>query len=312
MVESLGRLGLQVEHDPASARIVIRGSGNKIPARSAELFVANSGTSLRFLTAMLGTASGTFQLDGTARMRERPVLDLLRALNGLGADASSDLGTGCPPVTIRASGLDGGFAFGPGRRVEPVPERAPDGPALLPGRDDRRGGRPSGFQALRRHDDGRDGGVRRPDQQPEGSPVRRPAGPLHRPELPDRARRLGRFLLLRRGGRHRGDDHGRRPGDREHPGRPGVRRPPGAHGLRGDAVGDRDHRRRWPAPRDRRGHERDQRHGHDPGRRRPVRPGADPDPERRPTSATRKPTGSRPWPPNSGSWGPPSRSSATA
>jgi 3-phosphoshikimate 1-carboxyvinyltransferase len=44
-------------------------------------------------------------------MRQRPVADLLAALNGLGADARSDLGTGCPPVTVRASGLDGGFAF---------------------------------------------------------------------------------------------------------------------------------------------------------------------------------------------------------
>jgi len=43
-------------------------------------------------------------------MRQRPVADLLAALNGLGADARSDLGTGCPPVTVRASGLDGGFA----------------------------------------------------------------------------------------------------------------------------------------------------------------------------------------------------------
>jgi 3-phosphoshikimate 1-carboxyvinyltransferase len=44
-------------------------------------------------------------------MRQRPVADLLAALNGLGADSRSDLGTGCPPVTIRAGGLDGGFAF---------------------------------------------------------------------------------------------------------------------------------------------------------------------------------------------------------
>ena len=34
----------------------------------------------------------------------------LKALNGLGADIG-DLGTGCPPVTIQASGLDGGYAF---------------------------------------------------------------------------------------------------------------------------------------------------------------------------------------------------------
>ena len=33
------------------------------------------------------------------------------ALNGLGANARSDLETGCPPVTIEAGGMDGGYAF---------------------------------------------------------------------------------------------------------------------------------------------------------------------------------------------------------
>ena len=111
MVESLRRLGIAVEHDPAAATIRVPGCGGAIPARDATLEVANSGTSLRFLTAMLAAGQGTYRLDGTPRMRQRPVADLLAALNGLGADARSDLGTGCPPVTIQASGLDGGFAF---------------------------------------------------------------------------------------------------------------------------------------------------------------------------------------------------------
>jgi 3-phosphoshikimate 1-carboxyvinyltransferase len=111
MLESLRQLGLAVEHDPAAATIAIQGCGGKIPAREADLFIANSGTSLRFLTAMVATGEGTYRLDGTARMRQRPVADLLQALNGLGAVAKSDLGTGCPPVTVQASGLDGGYAF---------------------------------------------------------------------------------------------------------------------------------------------------------------------------------------------------------
>jgi 3-phosphoshikimate 1-carboxyvinyltransferase len=111
MVEALRNLGIEVEHKPASAWIRVNGCGGTIPARTAALDVANSGTSLRFLTAMLATGQGTFHLDGTPRMRQRPVADLLTALNGLGADARSDLGTGCPPLTIRASGLDGGYAF---------------------------------------------------------------------------------------------------------------------------------------------------------------------------------------------------------
>src|SRR5262245_37918699 len=111
MVESLRRLGIGVDQTPGDATIRVEGCGGKIPARQAELFVANSGTSLRFLTAMAATGHGTYRLDGTPRMRQRPVADLLQALNGLGADCASDLGTGCPPVTVRASGLDGGFAI---------------------------------------------------------------------------------------------------------------------------------------------------------------------------------------------------------
>ncbi|MFO0960253.1 MAG: 3-phosphoshikimate 1-carboxyvinyltransferase [Isosphaeraceae bacterium] len=109
MVEALRQLGLKVDHDSGSATIAIEGCGGRFPTREASLFVANSGTSLRFLTAMLATGLGKFHLDGTPRMRERPVADLLMALNRLGSFAKSDLGTGCPPVTIDADGLDGGI-----------------------------------------------------------------------------------------------------------------------------------------------------------------------------------------------------------
>jgi 3-phosphoshikimate 1-carboxyvinyltransferase len=110
MIDSLRRLGIAVEHAPSSSTIGVSGCGGRIPSGDAELFVANSGTSLRFLTAMVATGQGTYKLDGTPRMRQRPVADLLMALNGLGADARSDLGTGCPPLTVVTSGLDGGYA----------------------------------------------------------------------------------------------------------------------------------------------------------------------------------------------------------
>ena len=58
------------------------------------------------------------------RMRQRPVSHLLVALNGLGARARSDDGTGCPPVTVEASGLDGGYAFVEGMNPITVPEPA--------------------------------------------------------------------------------------------------------------------------------------------------------------------------------------------
>jgi 3-phosphoshikimate 1-carboxyvinyltransferase len=109
MVQALQDLGVPVRHDPGAAVIEVEGCAGRFPNQAANLFVANSGTSLRFLTAMLATGQGTFHLDGTPRMRQRPVSDLLMALNGLGSGARSDHGTGCPPVTIDATGLAGGY-----------------------------------------------------------------------------------------------------------------------------------------------------------------------------------------------------------
>jgi 3-phosphoshikimate 1-carboxyvinyltransferase len=51
---------------------------------------------------------GRFVLDGVARMRERPIADLVDGLKQLGVDATCTAGTGCPPVLVNASGLPSG------------------------------------------------------------------------------------------------------------------------------------------------------------------------------------------------------------
>ncbi|MHC4181436.1 MAG: 3-phosphoshikimate 1-carboxyvinyltransferase, partial [Planctomycetota bacterium] len=110
MIEALCRLGLRVDHDVGTCTIRVSGCGGQIPSGGAELLVGNSGTTVRFLTAMLTLGHGTFRLDGTSRMRQRPIGDLLDALSQLGADVASESGTGCPPVVVRAGGLPGGSA----------------------------------------------------------------------------------------------------------------------------------------------------------------------------------------------------------
>jgi 3-phosphoshikimate 1-carboxyvinyltransferase len=62
------------------------------------------------LTALATLGHGSFQLDGIERMRQRPIGDLLAALNQLGAQAHSKNGDGCPPVEVHANGLAGGSA----------------------------------------------------------------------------------------------------------------------------------------------------------------------------------------------------------
>jgi len=108
MVDALGALGLAVSHEPADATIRVTGCGGRPPAEEADLYVANSGTTVRFLTAMVTLGRGTFRLDGTLRMRQRPIQDLLDGLGQLGADAVSETGSGCPPVLVRTDGLRGG------------------------------------------------------------------------------------------------------------------------------------------------------------------------------------------------------------
>jgi 3-phosphoshikimate 1-carboxyvinyltransferase len=108
MVRALQSLGIAVRHDPQQRQIMVEGRGGEIPARQADLYLANSGTSLRFLTAFCTLGDGLFRLDGVARMRERPIQELVDALNRLGAKVRTELATGCPPVIVEAHGLPGG------------------------------------------------------------------------------------------------------------------------------------------------------------------------------------------------------------
>jgi 3-phosphoshikimate 1-carboxyvinyltransferase len=105
MIDALGTLGIPISESDQGRSLEVEGCGGEIPSKGAELYIANSGTSVRFLTALLSLAQGTFRLHGTPRMHERPIGDLLESLAQLGVDARSESGTGCPPVVIRADGL---------------------------------------------------------------------------------------------------------------------------------------------------------------------------------------------------------------
>ncbi len=107
MREALAQLGARVESrgDPW----VVGGVGGTLRVPSKPLYVQNSGTTARFLTAAATLAPGPVEIDGNARMRERPIVHLVDALRDLGA-AVDPLGTnGCPPVRVAGGGLPGGL-----------------------------------------------------------------------------------------------------------------------------------------------------------------------------------------------------------
>jgi 3-phosphoshikimate 1-carboxyvinyltransferase len=108
MAAALNALGVAVYGDETTAKFRIMGGGGTFPELDADLFVGNSGTTMRFLTGALPLGRGRYRIDGVPRMRLRPIAPLLVALNDIGADARSELGTGCPPVIVQANGLSGG------------------------------------------------------------------------------------------------------------------------------------------------------------------------------------------------------------
>jgi 3-phosphoshikimate 1-carboxyvinyltransferase len=106
MINALNTLGLTVEEDGST--FTVHGQAGNIPKNQAELDLRLSGTSIRFLTAMVATGKGRYKLDGNERMRQRPIQDLLESLRPLGVKLDTEFETGCPPVIVEANGMKGG------------------------------------------------------------------------------------------------------------------------------------------------------------------------------------------------------------
>lgn len=110
MVEAWRLLGLDIHWNKEACTLEIEGCSGQPPNPHGEMHIANSGTTVRFLTAALAATKGVYTLDGVARMRERPIGDLLDGLQKLGANVYSTNvhNPNCPPVRVVASGLQGG------------------------------------------------------------------------------------------------------------------------------------------------------------------------------------------------------------
>ena len=86
---------------------VVRLVPGAVPA-GATLQCGNAGTLMRFLVALVATVPGEWTLDGTDRLRERPVGPLVAALRELGVPVRWRGVEGYPPVTIEGGTLCGG------------------------------------------------------------------------------------------------------------------------------------------------------------------------------------------------------------
>ena len=109
MCHALQKLGVQVDTDEALATFDVHGNGGEISVSGAELYIGNSGTTSRSLTAYVSLGHGKFVIDGDEPMRHgRPIADLLDALRQIGVSARTQFENGHLPVIIEADGLKGG------------------------------------------------------------------------------------------------------------------------------------------------------------------------------------------------------------
>ncbi|MBJ7537744.1 3-phosphoshikimate 1-carboxyvinyltransferase [Marinomonas transparens] len=108
MLNSLKLLGVNYSLEDQGTTCILEGLGGPINAEVGDLFLGNAGTAMRPLTAALCLGKGQFHLHGEPRMHERPIGDLVEALQDLGVDISYEGEAGYPPLHIKTNGLSGG------------------------------------------------------------------------------------------------------------------------------------------------------------------------------------------------------------
>lgn len=113
MIDSLAKIGVSIKPIDGGQSLVVEGIGGVVSddARRissdapVEMFIANSGTTIRFLTAALSAFGGRYHLTGIPRMHERPIGELVDAIESVIQGRISAESPGkCPPVQIDSHG----------------------------------------------------------------------------------------------------------------------------------------------------------------------------------------------------------------
>ncbi|MBN1627156.1 MAG: 3-phosphoshikimate 1-carboxyvinyltransferase [Deltaproteobacteria bacterium] len=107
-LKALRDMGIRIYAEGDNALVSGRGGDFADSGKIKKIFLGNSGTSYRLLLSVAALGKNEYVFTGSPRMQERPVRDLVSALNRLGADISYVKQSGHPPLYVRASGIKGG------------------------------------------------------------------------------------------------------------------------------------------------------------------------------------------------------------
>ncbi|NPE29326.1 3-phosphoshikimate 1-carboxyvinyltransferase [Methanococcoides sp. SA1] len=106
-IKACEMLGAYIEKD--GDKLLISGVDGEPQTPDNVIDVGNSGTTLRFMTAIAALGQGTTVLTGDNSIRSRPNGPLLNVLNDLGVQSISTRGNGCAPIVV-TGGLKGAIA----------------------------------------------------------------------------------------------------------------------------------------------------------------------------------------------------------
>ena len=88
---------------------VVRGR-ESMHTKASFIDIADCGTAARFMTTYMACHEGEWLLTGTERMKQRPILPLVKSLRELGADIQFVEKEGCLPLRIKGKPITGGKA----------------------------------------------------------------------------------------------------------------------------------------------------------------------------------------------------------
>ena len=100
LIQALQKLGILISFINKTT-VEVSGNGGNFAPHTLSIDVGHAGTAMRFLTALCSLVPGEITLDGSARMRERPIADLVDALQSLGVSISYSINEGFPPLIIK-------------------------------------------------------------------------------------------------------------------------------------------------------------------------------------------------------------------
>lgn len=105
-LNALKQMGINIEIKDDT--FVVQGNKGVLGISNDLVFLGNSGTSMRLLTAVAALGQGAYTLTGTERMKQRPIQDLIDAMRQIGVHIRSVENTGCPPVEVHGGPVPGG------------------------------------------------------------------------------------------------------------------------------------------------------------------------------------------------------------